>query len=84
MGNRPKERLKVGGVMCDRGRSRLEPPVRVVVHGGGNCAELFIQLVFKLLHGFGEVFFDEGKVSVCGIAHGLDFVCYRLSYGCLC
>ena len=33
--NRPEERLKVGGVVCDRGRTCLEPMVRVIADGGG-------------------------------------------------
>ena len=33
---------------------------------------------------FGKIFFGEGWVGVRYIAHGLDFVRYSLSHGCLC
>ena len=60
-------------MMCDGGRGTFVAAVRMVVDGGGERAELLIQFVLELLHGFGEVSFGEDRVVVGDIPHSLNF-----------
>lgn len=65
------------------GRSCLDFPVRVLIDSGSEGSKLFVKFVFKILHGLGEVPFGDEWVGVGHIVHGLHFVHYNLSYGCL-
>lgn len=50
---------------------------------GGEGVEFLIQLIFKLIDGFGEVLLHDEWIGINNIAHCLYFIHESFSYGCV-